>query len=95
MKFVDTMASFKYLGGTFPTHVLMIIYGYHIYVDIPKKHPLIWIDQDCTDELPKLALEDVLYMIVTHSVCVFIISFRRILSIFSHFKCCTCKAIYF
>lgn len=89
MKFIDTMASFKYLGGALPMHVTMMIYGYLVYT---KEYELIWINPDCTNELPKLSLEDVLYMMIAHSVCVFIMSFRRILGFF---QAKNCKAIYF
>lgn len=74
MKFVDTMASFKYLGGTIPTHVLMIIYGLQTLKN-EERDKLVWVNPPCTNEQPKLCMDDVMIMIGVHSVCVFIISF--------------------
>ena len=79
MKFIETMASFKYIGGRLPMHVTLIVFGYLIYTKEQSKYELIWINPACTNEINKLSLEDVLYMIVAHSICVFIISIRWIM----------------
>ena len=77
MKFTDTMSSFKYMGGALPMHVAMLYYGYIIS---KEESFLIELNKKCKNDLPKLDDEDVTYMMMAHSVCIFVITVKKLLS---------------